>query len=70
MFDKLFNHVFWTVFKLGSLLKEGLCPQGTGPFGILRGWRGRFRDMVTPYGPDAPGALHDKSVSIGLSYHV
>jgi len=57
MFDKIFNHVFWTILKVGPLLKAGLCPKRTGPLGIPRQGRGSSSDMVTAYRSDAPGAL-------------
>jgi len=70
VFDKIFKHEFWTVLKLGPLLKKSLCPKGTGPFGIPRRGRGSSSNVVTAYRPDAPRPLYEKSVSIGLLYDV
>jgi len=66
MFDKLFKHEFWPILKLGSLLKEGLCLKGMGLLGVSRRGRGSSCDMVTAYRPDAPGALYQEPVRIGL----
>jgi len=64
--DKLFKHELWTIRKLVSLFKEGLCPEGTRPPGVPRRWRGSFSDMVTAHRPDPPGALHQGPIPIGL----
>ena len=66
MFNKLVTHEFWTILTLGFLLEEGLCSEGTVPFGVPRWGRGSLSALVTDYRSDAPKTLYQEPEPVRL----
>lgn len=66
MAEKSLQGMFRAILNLFIYVKQGLCPKGASPLGILHMWCSCTSDMVTASSAENPRALHPDPMPIGF----